>query len=684
MQSYSSGDAMAVHNQFVAPNGFATLVKDEVYHLLRSDPVLKRVLLVAFTANQRTRLLILKREDFEDNLDSKVCRTKDVKTLPPWLAVHGTISALTKIMFDSSLDSGQRESEIDNGTGELTTNGAQIAEERHIHIQAAVDNVQAILSAPNPNAELNRYARACDPRQNETRFRTWFYAYLAFGQNIAVLYPAFHNRGRYDRGDPKYVRPFGAPGTAGANSRSKMATAEQAAKMLEAFDKAPKLNKTRDEVYDHILRKSYGCCVEEIGNSSFYFHPAGEPFPTPHQLWYRCEKDRGGRIGIKKLMRGEETVRNQDTPSRGQYSMGSTNIMERVHLDVEHTEERPLSYLGTEVKPRVSICIVRDALDGYALGIGGGNGVEDGQIYLEALFCTAVPKSLFGRMIGYPIKDGEWDSAGLPTWAITDRGPGGRQALLDRIQKLGIARTITPTQSPQSNSPAESKNSRKPKIAGIPVEEVGRLTTIGLLQKAVAILIRENRSAKALDHASNGQIMRGEVTPEAIHLDMQRRGRSDARYVSVEDAVRMFLQPIKVEYRDGRLYLHNRPFGGADWQKCLEQYPNGLRTKVLTGYALSLATRHIFVEVGSALVMVDALTRYRDGDEELYLSLDQLAEVGRAAARAETARRNRRPAEIGLANTKFEDRTGKSMDTKTVRGARRGNGSNKETQILKK
>lgn len=674
---------MANHNQFTAPNGFATLQKGEVYHLLRSDPVRNRVILVAFTPTQRTRLLILKREEFEDNLDSKVCRAKEAKTLPPWLAVHGSLSALTKVMFDSAIATGQTNSDTETDAEECTTNGAQIAEERRIHIQGAVDNVQEILSAPNPNTELNRYARACDPRQNETRFRTWFYVYLAFGHNAAVLYPAFHNRGRYDRGDPKYVKPFGAPGAGGAHARSKMTTAEQAKTMLEAFDKATKLNKTRDEIYDQVLRESYGCCVEEIGGIANYFHPAGEPFPTRDQFWYRCEMDRGGRIGIKKLTRGEETVRNEDAPSRGHYSMGSTNIMERVHLDVEHTEERPLSYLGTEVKPRVSICIVRDALDGYGLGIGGGNGAEDGQIYLEALFCAAIPKTLFCRMIGYPLKDGEWDSEGLPTWAITDRGPGGRQTLLDRIQKMGIARTITPTQSPQSNSPSEGKNSRRPKIAGIPVEEVGSLTAIGLMQKAVAILIRENRSSKALDHASNGQIMRGQVTPEAIHLDMQRRGRSDARYVSVEEAVRMFLQPIEVKYRDGLLYLHNRPFGGAAWQKCLEQYPRGLRTSVLSGYALTLATRHIFVEVGSELVMVDALTRYRDGDEELYLSLDQLAEVGRAAAKAETARRNRRPAEIGLAKSKFKDRTGKTMDTKTVRGARRGNGSNKETEILK-
>lgn len=57
----------------------------------------------------------------------------------------------------------------------------------------------------------------------------------------------------------------------------------------------------------------------------------------------------------------------------------------------------------------------------------------------------------------------------------------------------------------------------------------------------------------------------------------------------------------------------------------------------------AISTRHISVEVDHKVVMVDALTRYRDGGEELYLSLEELEQIGRAAAKAATARRNQRP-----------------------------------------
>lgn len=649
------------------------MVKGEVHHLLRSDYARERVILVVLTPTQRAKLVILKRSEFEENLESKVCRTSEVLALPHWLSVHGSLDAINSLMFESAIQADK---------ANAATNGARIAEERQNHILDAVHNVDAILSERDPNVALNRYARACEPPQNETRFRTWFYTYLVFGQNVAALYPAFHNRGRYDRADPKYKTPFGAPGAAGAHVRSKMTTREQAQKILDAFDKHAGLRKTYDKVYDEALRKEYGCHVQDIDGQAIHYHPDGKPYPTYHQFWYRCEKERGGRIGIKKVMRGEETVRNKDLPSLGQYSMGSGNIFERVHLDVEHSEETPQPYLGTTPKPSISICIVRDALSGMALGIGCGNGVEDAQIYREALFCTAIPKDLFGRLTGLPMEKYEWPCEGLPTWAITDRGPGGREALLNRIQMAGIARTLTPTQSPQSNSTAESRNSRRAKIAGIPVEEIGSLTTIGLMQKAIQLLITANRSSSARDRASNAQIMRGEVTPLAIHLDMQRRGRSDARYVSVEDAVRMFLKPIELIYRDGLLYLHNRPFGGAAWREYLEAYPRGI-SGMLKGYALTLATRHIWVELGHKLVMIDALTHYRDGDHELYLSLDELAEVGRTFAKVETARRNRKPAEHGLAEIRFNEKTGKSMEVKTVRRSSRTKPSNEENEILK-
>lgn len=85
--------------------------------------------------------------------------------------------------------------------------------------------------------------------------------------------------------------------------------------------------------------------------------------------------------------------------------------------------------------------------------------------------------------------------------------------------------------------------------------------------------------------------------------------------------------------------------------------------------------------------MVDALTHYRDGDEDLFLTLDDLREVGIQAAQAETSRKASRSAEIAMSHERFEERTGAKFDDAT---RRRGSKSpttpamKRELKVLKK
>ena len=157
-------------------------------------------------------------------------------------------------------------------------------------------------------------------------------------------------------------------------------------------------------------------------------------------------------------------------------------------------------------------------------------------------------------------------------------------------------------------------------------------------------------------------------TELAIYTDMLGRLRTDARQVQVEVAVRDFLPKVDFVLRDGFLYLHGRPFGGAAFQRAVSaEEQRRLDGQRLTGYCMTISTRHAWVEFGTRLVMVDALTRFRDGDEDLYLTMDDLREVGIRAAQAETLRRASRSAEIAASQERFEERTGASFDATTRR-----------------
>lgn len=648
-------------NQFVAPEGFLTMRKGEVHHKLRLDAARQRVLFVVFAAEQRARLVVVDYARLMDELNKAVIPATEPEPVPPWLQSLGSLDQV-HLLIDRAV---QRE-----GPERTPTNAARIVEARLSYIQAAVDDLSAVLGHSDPNFALNIHARRCDPPQNESRFRAWVYAYVAFGYSQAALFPAYHHRGRWNRLDPIHSHPQGRPGHFGGRARFNM-TPELVERIANAFKKHSAIGLTRDKVYSLSMRMEFGCRSQGTGSDVTFYHSEGKPFPTADQFWYRCELA-FGRDGIKKALRGEETYRNQDAPSIGNYSMGVGNVCERVHGDVAYSKAYPKSYVGNEHRPKLVVCRLTDALSGMGVGIGGGNGAEDGQAYLEALFCMAIPKSLFGSLIGYPISDEDWPGHGLPTWLVVDRGPGGSASVLRQLQEHGIARTLTPTRSPQSNSVVESRHPRAAEIAGIPAYETSDLTAVRMFQQEVERVLLANRSSLAIDRASNAQIARGEVTPLAIYKDMLGRLRTDARPVEIEVAVRAFLPKVEFVLRDGLLYLHNRPFGGPRFK---DGMPELMRSRLdgqsLQGYCMTMSTRHAWVELGSRLVMVDALNRYRDGDEDLYLSLDDLAAIGQRAAQVETRRKSGLPAQLALSSERFEERTGESFDvTKRRRGVK--------------
>ena len=644
-------------DQFIAPEGFLTMQKGDVHHRLRTDTTRGRVLFAVFMKERRARIVVVDHQQLTAALGRDVIPAPEPERLPPWLRSLGSIDDVHMLIDEAAQTEGPQ------GT---PSNAARVVDARLCYIQPALDDLRAILSADDPNVVLNSHARRCDPPQNESRFRAWVYVYVAFGYSRAVLFPSYHSRGRWNRLDPAHTKPQGRPGHSGGRSRFNM-TPELVERITDSFIKHARLGQTRDKVYASAMRLEFGCRTQRVSGRTVFMHPEGKPFPTQNQFWYRCEL-KFGRDGIKKALRGEETYRNRDAPSIGSYAMGVGNVLERVHVDVSYSKAYPKSYVGDGVRPKLAVCRIVDSLTGVCVGIGSGNGPEDGRMYQEAMFCAAIPKRLFGKLIGYEIDDNEWPGNGLPTWVVSDRGPGGSAQVLQRIQELGIARTLTPTRSPQSNSVVESRHPRSAEIAGIPAYETSDLTSIEMFKQEVELAMLANRSSSAIDRASNAQIVRGEVTPLAIYKDMLGRLRTDARPIQVEDAVRMFLPEVQLVLRDGKLHLHNRPFGGPAFQKAMTQVEQRrLEGQTLKGYCLTISTRHAWVDLGSRLVMVDALTRYRDGDEDLYLTLDDLREVGIRAAQAETSRRASRGAEIAMSRERFEERTGASFDAATRR-----------------
>lgn len=151
--------------QLVAPEGFHTLEKGKLYHLLHNDSIRGRVLLVHLFSERghhkkkqrdrptvedrhRARLLVVARSDFEDALHGGlVVSAPFERAFPPWLEqLEGKSIAY--------LDARRRKK---------TATPKKSNEERAHKVASVIralldDSRSAILSADNPMAELRSHA----------------------------------------------------------------------------------------------------------------------------------------------------------------------------------------------------------------------------------------------------------------------------------------------------------------------------------------------------------------------------------------------------------------------------------------------------------------------------------------------------------------------------------------------
>ena len=639
-------------DQYVAPRGLDTLRAGDLHHRIRTDSPRSRILFVTFGVRPSCMLRIVDQTKFEGALGDTILPAPEPIIVPPWFKEFGTLSNIADILAQTHPDpSGE-------GGERLPSRASIDVESRLLHIQPAIAKIHDVLSQDNPDLALNRFARACRPQVNETRFRVWFYSYVAFARNQAVLAPTYHLRGRYSRLDPMYKQSTFGRASNDGTACPFTASSTMVETILNAFQAQAKLGRTRAKVYACAMEEEFGCHTVRAGKWNEYRHKDGKPFPTEDQFWYRCEL-KYGRERIRQILCGKETYRNKHATSEGRYGELQTNVCQRVHADAAYSKEYPKSYVSDELLPKMAQVEIICSLSGFGVGLGFELGVETGQAYLEALFCMAIPKSLYGRLIGYEISDDDWPGYGIPASIVTDRGPGAALKILQKLKDAGIWRQMTPSNSPQSNSVVEGRHESEVKIAGAPSYKISKFTPIQMVKDKVRAMIKMNRSSSGLARASNEQIARKQFTPHEIYSDMLSRMRTDAEYIPVEDAVRLFLTKVEFNVRDDYLYLHNRPYGGAEFKKT--KLAGKLATKngtTLIGYAMNIATRFAWVEADGCPVIVEALNPFLDGDEQLFLSLDELRILGKAWSQADTALRKHRAPEESASAEQFREKAG--------------------------
>lgn len=669
--------------QLVAPDGFEQMEKGRVYHLLRSDGKRERVLLVYFIQRpmvgtkkaKRVKrwtplpmpiVIGIRRAMFEQALVSGWIRKATVQTtLPPWLAPlegrnlasPGTLPAQVKRVQPKR----SHQDRIDTILH---------------HLQPLLPRLDEILGAESPDKAINAHARACNPPQNESRMRVWFFTYVAFGFTRSALHYPVHKLGRWDRLS-KETQKLGRSSLRKGAQQGFRSDPGMIGKILQGYRRFAGLGVRMSSIYRDTMLKIFRCNSFTGENGYMYYvHPDGVPFPTCNQFTYRVIEHFGAE-DVWKRMYGEARYRNRLAPSMGTFTEAVGNLMERVEADAYWVEEVARGYIDQTYLPGLCVVRLRCVTSGLIVGIGFSLGGELGEAYRAALFCAAIDKVLYCRLLGVEIRPEEWPSIGLPPCFITDRGPGGTSK--GRARDLAFQPPVielAPSWMGQSKAIVESSHPRSIRVEGQPTFKPTSMTVTQLVVREVMRAVGDNKSKDVSSRLNNQAVIdRVQTTPIALWNYLDDRGRNDAISVPFDTAVRQFLPQVSLQLRADGVYLEEQRYDADDLRS------SGLLDKVATsqtvevlGFVYPMAVRQVWVDGSDALIEVSAILNIRDGEDQLYISIAELTQIAQLRREEGSLVRVHRHAVKADMARRCEEVTGHPFDSRTrkVGRAKRG------------
>jgi hypothetical protein len=643
--------------QIEAPEGYRNLAKGERYHVVSLVHVESRVLLVHFSAarigntkkkgkkrrresRHQAQLHKMVRCDFEQGLlDGHIRKVKDPASLPPWLSSLEAvdIEALDTrraISIARRLGAGPGSSDETADDKCFRTHSRRI-DDREALLAHAIDDLDTILAADDPEALLNRYARSCPVPQNETRFRVMFWTKVCFPWSRWALLGSYCRIGRWDRAAPEHLgKKFGRPAKSlGKHYGSPGCDPVFIQKVQESYLRHAAIGVPFLEVYRKALRVDFGCLSRrnEKGYQVLY-QPQGKPFPTEHQFRYRIEK-MIGRRQMQINVWGAERVRQKIAESQGRYSEAVANFMERTALDATHIKEVPRGLQEGSQLPQLIQASEADEATSVITGVGFTLGSEKGSAYRAALFCDAINKKKYCKLFGLEIEEEDWPTQGLSPNYRTDRGPGSKSQKTGDADHQPAFQKLTPSYSPISNSTIESAHKRTVKLEGAPTYVVSSLTPVQMVKRALTEVIKQNKGRNVTEKLTPEMLIDGVPgTPLGIWKYLDDRMRTCAQQIPFESAVRMFLEPVEFIIKDGFVWLHGQRFRAQE----LRDWLPTTTKKTVKGYVLELCVRYAWIEVGKRIIEVEAVLPLRDDTSQLFVSLTELQQLGELKVKAQT------------------------------------------------
>jgi hypothetical protein len=667
---------MHIGTQLLAPNGFHSLSKSIRYYFAGRRDDDGGALLIWFEKakkQRRVRFIRLSGEEFERALleDPRgLVPDKKQYTLPEWL------KDLEGIAFEEVEELRYKEKK---------ETYKQQVHRTFSHIARALEHEQEILSSNNPLKELAKYACRGESgaHPHPHRLQVWFFSYILHGKDIWALKRSSQKTGRWSRIDGAHAKKkFGRPSPVDGSMYG-WSSAELREQIDDSYLRRCGLGISMAEIYMRALTEDFGCKTRKVESGRYQlYHPDNRPFPSYGQFRYVIVR-KYGLACVQATVWGQPRVRSHAKQNEGNFTRPYANLLESLVVDAYHVKDRARSFRSSDPMPALIAARGICETTGAVVGIGFSLGAESGEAYRSMLFCMAVPKPYFARLIGIPPEDLDWIMEGLPPSFTSDRGAGGSKDLVDDLKVRFPIKTIIPSYSGQSNAVAEASHPRSVNLEGAPTFKQSDLDVVKMIKREVFRACRDNHTSDISDRLSDDAVIefrrRGWVaTPHCYWTYLQERLRTSGHSLSIVQAVRAFCERVQFDVDCNGVRYKSHWYNSPEFKKTgIQDEVANLTNFKLSGYVLSLAMRYVWVEVKGQLIELEVSLRVRSDDADLYIPLSDLERVAeeRKALRA-TTRESADAADVD-ARLKFKQATGQSWDA----GRRRAGSPKRATGV---
>ncbi|WP_455925924.1 hypothetical protein [Pseudomonas putida] len=627
---------MHIGSQYYTETGALQWISSERYYFLNHDPDNQVISFVLFTNTTQKRrqpratLFTANTGDFSYELQSgniKPCSTQF--DFPPWLEEYRGVNV--------EILETQRRSSVNSY--------ASMIDRRLETIKTLIDNAEAITTSPNPQKTMSRLMQQQNDK-NITRAKFWFYSYVLFGRNRYALMPRFNKTGKYDRSSIAMMTKLGRKAISNEIPPGHSVHSWIIDAILEGYAKHAGPGINRIDIYILSVKSEFGCTSVLIDGEPRMIQPQGLPFPSFRQFMYRVFL-KYTKAELQRHRWGEQRFYDSKGTSRGKFTSGLRNLMERVEMDAYYCKDYPAPLLqtsdtsGATLRP---LCVVRAvcALSGYVVGVGFCYEKEDLNGYLAALFCMAIGKDAFLELFGLHDPTHSWVSSGLSSDIVLDRGPASVTSFFKNQEHLA-SRELATSGRGQGKATVESAHPRQTKKSGTPEFRISNYNVVEMAKREIVKAMKRNNTANVrsrmaykLDWADV------DPTPTGIWNAFNTNLRTNAMPLNFDDAVRRYLPRISLTVHKGWCNFLGRLYDSADLRSTgIYESINKGRTTKCVGYALQMCVRYIWIEYKGKIYQISAQLPHIDNDEQLYISLENLADENRQRAAKDSKMRNK-------------------------------------------